>query len=88
MRHGRLPDSAPNDFFHQWYDMIEDCRGQLAHKRSLCVSEELDSHHPRSPWSLVWRPSRGEQDIRIGESSIADRMRFWRLWGISWPIGD
>ncbi|KAI0809838.1 hypothetical protein GGR55DRAFT_646869 [Xylaria sp. FL0064] len=41
IHHGQLPDSAPNNLFHQWYDMIEDGRGQLVHKRPLGVSEEL-----------------------------------------------
>ncbi|KAI0474341.1 hypothetical protein F4859DRAFT_87306 [Xylaria cf. heliscus] len=39
--HSKLPDSPPNNFFHQWYDMIEDGCEQLAHKRPLGVSEDL-----------------------------------------------
>ncbi|KAI0542369.1 hypothetical protein GGR58DRAFT_497356 [Xylaria digitata] len=39
--HSKLPDSPPNNFFHQWYDMIEDSCEQLANKRPLGVSEDL-----------------------------------------------
>ncbi|KAI8626283.1 hypothetical protein F5Y19DRAFT_466485 [Xylariaceae sp. FL1651] len=39
--HSKLPDSTPNNFFEQWYDMIEDGYEQLASKRPLGVSEDL-----------------------------------------------
>jgi hypothetical protein len=41
VHHSKLPDSPPNNFFHQWYDMIEDGREQLANKRPLGVNEDL-----------------------------------------------
>ncbi|KAI0502777.1 hypothetical protein F5B22DRAFT_632059 [Xylaria bambusicola] len=41
VHHPKLPDSPPNNFFHQWYDMIEDGAEQLAHKRPLGVSADL-----------------------------------------------
>ncbi|KAI1754461.1 hypothetical protein F4782DRAFT_544764 [Xylaria castorea] len=37
----KLPDSPPNNFFFQWYDMIEDGCEQLAHERPLGVSPDL-----------------------------------------------
>ncbi|KAI0199760.1 hypothetical protein F4808DRAFT_451200 [Astrocystis sublimbata] len=39
--HSELPDSPPNNFFHRWYDMIEDGSEQLAHERPLGVSPDL-----------------------------------------------
>ncbi|KAI1148396.1 hypothetical protein F4825DRAFT_103011 [Nemania diffusa] len=41
INHGKLPDSAPNNFFKQWYDMVEDGCEQLANKRPLGVCPEL-----------------------------------------------
>lgn len=37
----RLPASAPNNFFHLWYDMVEDGAAQLAKKQPLGVGDEL-----------------------------------------------
>lgn len=38
---GELPESTPTDFFHLWYDMIEDGAAQLARKQPLGVSDDL-----------------------------------------------
>lgn len=38
---GKLPDSAPNNFYHLWYDMVEDGTEQLAKKQPLGVTDEL-----------------------------------------------
>lgn len=36
-----LPESTPTEFFHLWYDMIEDGAAQLAKKQPLGVSDDL-----------------------------------------------
>lgn len=48
---GNLPDSPPNNFFHLWYDMVEDGTAQLAKKSPLGVSQDV-AHIVRETHSL------------------------------------